>query len=105
MRWHPETGEAITVNSVAEDNETYLNHHPTDPDKVAAVIKADDAMPMERVKQLLDQGGVAYAKNAKADTLRLVLRGALTEQLNTRGIGFSDSDTLEELFIRVTDTA
>ena len=105
LRWHPETGEAIEVNSVSEDNEIYLSHHPEDPDKVAAVIKADDAMPMGRVKALLDQGGVAYATNAKADTLRRALRGALTEQLDARGIGFSDSDTLEALFIRVMDAA
>ena len=105
LRWHPENGEAITVTSVSDDDETYLNHHPADPDKVAAVTKADDAMPMERVKELLDQGGVPYAKNARADTLRKTLRGALTDKLEARGVGFSDSDTLEDLFTRVTAEA
>lgn len=105
MRWHPETGEAITVNSVSEDNETYLSHHPADPDKVAAVTKADDAMPTERVKELLDQGGVSYPKNAKVETLRKTLRGALTAKLEDRGIGFATTDTLEDLFARVTAEA
>ena len=105
MRWHPETGEAITIFSVSEDNDTYLNHHPADPDKVAAVTKADDAMPVERVKDLLDQGGVPYAKNAKADTLRKTLRAALTEKLEARGIGFATTDTLADLFTRVTAEA
>lgn len=120
MRWHPTTGESQVFTADSDVPEGWLDHHPDDA-RHAAVEKQPDpskakapagaaaavALPMTRdeIKAALDKAEIAYAKNAKDQTLYDLLLTSLRQYLTAQTVPFNDTDDAPALLKLVSPSA
>lgn len=116
MRWHPTSGESRTFHDGETPPADWLDHHPDDP-RHAKVEKQPDpkakaqtgdavVLPMTRdeIKAALDKAEIAYAKNAKDQTLYDLLLTSLRQYLAGQNVEFADTDDAPALLKLVSPT-
>jgi hypothetical protein len=101
MMWHPITGEAVTVNSAAEVPDGYLDQHPNSLAEAekATPEKPAVGLPMDRaaIVAALNEGEIAFKKNAPTGALYNQLTASLRDALASANVTAPDSAEAPEL--------
>lgn len=95
-RWSRD-GELHVVNSVEEDDPTWLPHHPNDPDKGEIKPVSKKKLGKKEVVDLLTQGGIGFKPEDKLETLRDTLAEGFRVYMREKGIDFPSDADLEAL--------